>query len=34
VEALVADFGAYVDWMRAVKRPHRFADALRIPHLR
>ncbi len=34
VEALVSDFGAYGDWLRAVARPHRFTDALRIPRLR
>ncbi len=34
VETLVAEFGAYVDWMRSVTRPHRFADALRIPRLK
>ena len=34
VEALVAEFGAYVDWMRSVARPHRFTDTLRIPRLK
>jgi len=34
VEALVTEFGAFVDWMRAVARPHRFTDSLRIPRLR
>jgi predicted metal-dependent hydrolase len=34
VEALVTEFGAYVDWMRAVARPHRFTDSLRIPRLK
>ena len=34
VEALVTEFGAYVDWMRALARPHRFTDLLRIPRLR
>jgi predicted metal-dependent hydrolase len=34
VEALVGDFGAYVDWLRSVARPHRFADHLRIPRLK
>lgn len=34
VEALVTDFGSYVDWMRAVARSHRFADVLRIPRLK
>jgi hypothetical protein len=30
----VTEFGAYVDWMRSVARPHRLADRLRIPRLR
>ena len=34
VETLVTEFGAYVDWMRSVARPHRLADRLRIPRLR
>jgi uncharacterized protein len=34
VEALVTEFGAFVDWMRAEARPHRFTDSLRIPRLR
>ncbi|HJW67495.1 MAG TPA: DUF309 domain-containing protein [Gaiellaceae bacterium] len=34
VETLVTEVGAYVDWMRAVARPHRLADRLRIPRLR
>jgi len=34
VETLVAEFGAYVAWMRSVARPHRFADSLRIPRLK
>jgi uncharacterized protein len=34
VEALVTEFGAFGDWMRAVARPHRFTDSLRIPRLR
>ena len=33
VEALVAEFTAYVDWMRSVRRAHRFTDMLRIPRL-
>lgn len=33
VEALVVDFGAYVEWMRSMRRPHRFTEALRIPRL-
>ena len=34
VEGLLTEFGAYVDWMRSIARPHRFADSLRIPRLR
>jgi predicted metal-dependent hydrolase len=34
VEALVTEFGAYVDWVRSVRRPHRLTDALRIPRLK
>ena len=34
VDALLAEFGAYVDWVRSIRRPHRFTDALRIPRLR
>ena len=34
VEALVTEFGTYVDWIRSLARPHRFTDALRIPRLR
>jgi len=34
VDALLREFGAYVDWVRSTGRPHRFADALRIPRLR
>ena len=34
VETLVNEFGAYVDWMRSIARPHHFADRLRIPRLR
>ena len=34
VEALVLDFAAYLDWMKAVDRPHRLLDRLRIPRLR
>ena len=33
VETLVAEFVAYVDWVRQVRRPHRFTDTLRIPRL-
>ena len=34
VEAVVADFGTFLDWLREVRRPHRLTDRLRIPRLR
>ena len=34
VERLVAEFGAYVTWVRDVRRPHRLVDRRRIPRLR
>jgi uncharacterized protein len=34
VERLVTEFGAYVDWVREVRRPHRLLDARRIPRLK
>jgi len=34
VERLVTEFGAYVDWVREIKRPHKLLDARRIPRLR
>jgi predicted metal-dependent hydrolase len=34
VDGLLREFGAYVDWIRSTRRPHRFADTLRIPRLR
>lgn len=34
VEALIAEFGAFLEWLREVKRPHRLTDRLRIPRLR
>ncbi len=34
VERLVSEFGAYVTWIREVRRPHRLLDARRIPRLR
>src|SRR5207253_9363469 len=34
VEALVADFTAYLEWLKAIDRPHRLLDRLRIPRLR
>ncbi|HWP67318.1 MAG TPA: DUF309 domain-containing protein [Candidatus Limnocylindria bacterium] len=33
VERLTADFDAYVQWLREVKRPHRLLDRWRIPRL-
>ena len=33
VERLAADFDAYVQWLREVKRPHRLLDRMRIPRL-
>ena len=33
VTRLAADFDAYVQWLREVKRPHRLLDRLRIPRL-
>jgi predicted metal-dependent hydrolase len=34
VDALVGDFGAFLEWMRGTDRPHRLLDRLRIPRLR
>jgi predicted metal-dependent hydrolase len=34
VEALLADFAVFLDWLREVRRPHRLTDRLRIPRLR
>jgi predicted metal-dependent hydrolase len=34
VERLLAEYGAYVAWVREVNRPHRLVDARRIPRLR
>ncbi len=34
VDALLTEFGAYVDWIRSIRRPHRLTDALRVPRLR
>jgi len=34
VDACIADFDAYVDWVKGLGRPHRFLDRLRIPRLR
>ena len=34
VERLVVEFGAYVAWIRELKRPHKLLDGRRIPRLR
>ena len=34
VDVLLKEFGDYVEWVRSLGRPHRFADGLRIPRLR
>ncbi len=34
VDRLLEEFGAYVDWIREVGRPHKLLDARRIPRLR
>jgi predicted metal-dependent hydrolase len=34
VDALLADFAAYLDWLREIDRPHRLLDGLRVPRLR
>ena len=34
VDALVAEFAAYREWLAAIDRPHRFLDRVRIPRLR
>jgi predicted metal-dependent hydrolase len=34
VDALVADFNLYLDWVKEIHRPHRFLDRRRIPRLR
>ena len=33
VQRLVADFTAYVDWIRDLGRPHRFVDRWRVPRV-
>jgi predicted metal-dependent hydrolase len=33
VERLTTEVGAYLDWLRAVRRPHRWLDGLRIPRI-
>jgi hypothetical protein len=34
VEGLVADVGAYVDWIRTLNRPHRLLDRGRLPRIK
>jgi predicted metal-dependent hydrolase len=34
VEALIADVTVYFEWLREVRRPHRFTDRLRLPRIR
>jgi predicted metal-dependent hydrolase len=34
VESLVSEVGAYVDWIRALDRPHRLLDRGRLPRIR
>jgi predicted metal-dependent hydrolase len=34
VDALIAEFSEYLEWLRTVGRPHRRLDGLRIPGLR
>jgi predicted metal-dependent hydrolase len=34
VEKLVEEFGALIDWMRGIDRPHRVLDRFRIPPIR
>ena len=34
VDVLLKEFGDYVEWVRSLGRPHRFADGLRIPRMR
>jgi predicted metal-dependent hydrolase len=34
VDGVVADFAAYVDWLREINRPHRLLDGFRIPRLK
>jgi hypothetical protein len=30
----VTEFGAYVDWVREIKRPHKLLDGRKIPRIR
>jgi predicted metal-dependent hydrolase len=34
VEALLADFTGYHDWLKTIDRPHRLLDRFRVPRLR
>ena len=34
VARLLDEYGGYVDWVRAIKRPHKLLDGCRIPRLR
>jgi predicted metal-dependent hydrolase len=34
VEALLADFTVYHDWLKTIDRPHRLLDRFRVPRLR
>ncbi len=34
VEALVAELTAFIEWLRATSRPHRFLDRWRLPRIR
>jgi len=34
VARIIEEFGAYVAWVREVRRPHKLLDARRIPRLR
>ena len=34
VAAVIVDVEAYLDWVRALRRPHRFLDRLRLPRIR
>jgi predicted metal-dependent hydrolase len=33
VDRLIADVTAYFEWLREVRRPHRFLDGLRLPRI-
>jgi len=34
VDGALTDVGAYVDWLKAIDRPHRILDRMRLPRLR